>query len=596
MVSARGSIVTTQVSIKDGITPLSSLFSGARDNSLLVAKGEDRESNWFAFERDVGALAAVLRISGNESWLVAEMDPYALAVGIFAALHANCRAVLPANHQPGHLDDLATKTGGVITSVWDVSYTSTIIPTFGTGCGNSLSKLEMLDLEKAEIVLHTSGTTGDPVSIRKPLRCLDAEVTALHRAFSPAAAKPVLATVPPYHIYGLLFRILWPLASARPIYRDLISYPEELVSAAEREPGATLVTSPAFLKRALPVLELTRLKKVLGPVFSSGGPLPSDVAATYNAALSKPVAEVYGSTETGGIAFRSVFEADEQTPWQPLPTVAVRLESEQHLVAVRSPFLPEDGWYLSSDRARFLPDGRFILEGRADRIVKLEEQRVSLSEVERRLVACSSVNAARVVRLPDEVSRRQVLAAVIEPSATGWEALARDGKPAMRRSLQEALNPYLTAVVMPKRWRFVTQIPEDERGKTTDAALIALLMDNQGRRIEPVVLERQVTSEQLSLDLTLPRNLFYFEGHFDETQILPGVVQVSWAVDYAQKHFAFWPAFRRVEALKFFKVLHPDQRVTLDLEFNRQKGSLKFSFSDDTTKYSSGRIIFAAAS
>lgn len=596
MVSARGPIVTTQVSIKDGVTPLSRLFSVARDKSLLVAKGEGRASSWFSFERDVAALSAVLRTSDNESWLVAETDPYALAVGIFAALHANCQAVLPANHQPGHLDDLATKTGGVITNAEDVSYSSAIIPTFGAEWGNSISRLEVLDLQKAEIVLHTSGTTGDPVSIRKPLRCLDAEVAALHRAFSPAAAKAVLATVPPYHIYGLLFRILWPLATARPIYCDLISYPEELVSAAEREAGATLVTSPAFLKRALPVLDLTRLKKVLGPVFSSGGPLPPDVAATYNAALSEPVAEVYGSTETGGIAYRSVFEVELPTPWQPLPTVAVKLDSERQLIAVRSPFLLDDDWYLSSDRARFLPDGRFILEGRADRIVKLEEQRVSLSEVERRLVACSTVNAARVVRLPDEVSRRQVLAAVIEPSATGWEALEREGKPATRRALQDALSPYLTAVVMPKRWRFVTQIPEDERGKTTDAALIALLMNIQGRRVEPVISEREATSERLSLDLTLPRNLFYFDGHFDETPILAGVVQVSWAVDYAQKHFAFPPAFRRVEALKFFKILQPDQQVTLDLEYNRQKGSLKFSFSDDTTKYSSGRIIFEAAS
>ena len=174
----------------------------------------------------------------------------------------------------------------------------------------------------------------------KPLRCLEAEIAALTQSFAPHSDNTVLATVPPYHIYGLLFRVLWPLATERPFSTDLISYPDELSAAVENESGCMLISSPAFLKRALPVLDLVHLKKYLGPVFSSGGPLPSPVAATYNAALSEPVVEVYGSTETGGIAYRSVTEAETPALWRPLPNVEVSVDPKQQVLAIRSPFLP----------------------------------------------------------------------------------------------------------------------------------------------------------------------------------------------------------------------------------------------------------------
>jgi acyl-CoA synthetase (AMP-forming)/AMP-acid ligase II/3-hydroxymyristoyl/3-hydroxydecanoyl-(acyl carrier protein) dehydratase len=584
-------MATKQTIAVQDVTPISRLFTRPKDKELIVAVGDQETCDWQKFSRDVSVLATRLAVQSRCHWLVADTNAYALAVGVFAALHAGGHAVLPANLQRGHLTDLAAKVDGVVTSSVDLAGAVNI---FDTPPAGALIDLEPLDPENAKIILHTSGTTGDPVAEAKPLRCFDAEIRDLTQTFAPFRNETVHATVPPYHIYGLLFRVLWPLATARAFSMRLISYPEQLSSAAQESEGCMLVSSPAFLKRVLPVLDLNHLKTRLGAVFSSGGPLSSDVAAQYNATLTKPVVEVYGSTETGGIAYRSTTNADAPEPWHPLPSVTVAIDSDDGILSVRSPFLPQGDWHQTSDRASLQPDGRFVLAGRADRIVKLEEQRVSLTEIERRLDACNLVETARVVQLPVDAGKRQILGAVVEPTTDGWDKLATKGRRALRGILMDELKSHLTAIALPRQWRFVTRLPEDGRGKTSDAALLMLFEKDQGQRIEPVVLAQETGRDSLSLRLSLPNELFYFEGHFDEAPILPGVVQVDWAMEFAAVHFAIPEGRRRIEALKFFKILQAGAEVTLDLQYSPEKARLTFQYSTFETKFSSGRVIIEA--
>ena len=474
--------------MRQAVTPISRLFSVPHRDSDLVAAGAEREHDWMSFAHDVANLAARIKKFGGRIWLVADTDAYALAVGLFAALQAECQAMLPANLQHGHLADVAATADGVISSAEFLPDAENRLQTFDPTASADISALHALDPENGEIILHTSGTTGAPIAVHKPLHCFESEIAAQTEAFAPRPGRMVLATVPPYHIYGLLFRILWPLATERPFSTELISYPEELVLAAEKNSGSMFVASPAFLKRALPVLPLVHLKSFLGPVISSGGPLSPTVAAAYNSVLSEPLREIYGSTETGGIAYRSVMDSSAPALWQPLPTVEVAVDSEEQVLAIRSPMLPGKGWFHTDDRVELHSDGRFELKGRSDRVVNVEEVRVSLPEVERRLARCATVEAARVISLPGGNTERQILAAVIEPSNAGWEVLANQGRQAMRSLLLDALKPYFVSIVLPRKWRFVTRIPEDDRGKTSNAALAALFDEDPGRSVEPVVV------------------------------------------------------------------------------------------------------------
>ncbi|MCZ6773109.1 MAG: AMP-binding protein [Proteobacteria bacterium] len=577
------------------MTPIARLFAVPHGESEIVAARAGQRIDWNTFAHDVAGLATRISSSGSHRWLVADADAYALAVGVLAALQAECQPMLPANLQHGHLADLAATADGMISSTEPLPGATNWLQTFDSTSSGDVSWLHPLDSAKAEIILHTSGTTGIPVAVHKPLRCLEAEVSDVAETFSPEPGRMTLATVPPYHIYGFIYRVLWPLSTNRPFFADMISYPEELISAAEENSGGMLVSSPAFLRRALPVLDLDHLKNFLGPVLSSGGPLPPAVAAAYNAVLSQPVYEIYGSTETGGIAFRSVTDADAPAHWQPLPSVEVALDSKQEVLAVRSPMLPGNDWALSSDTVRLHSDGRFELKGRADRVVKIEEKRVSLPEVEHRLNECPTVEAARVVALAGEDNNRQILGAVIEPSIAGWEMLANAGRQSLRSLLLDALNPYLATIILPRKWRFVMRIPEDDRGKTSDAALAALFDENQGRRVEPEIVGRELEQDSVILHLHLPKDLFYFDGHFDEAPILAGVVQIDWAIGYAMEHFTIPEGFRRIEALKFFKVLMAGEDVKLDLRYDRAAGCLKFQYDGAETIHSSGRIVFEAS-
>lgn len=578
------------------LIPISDLFAVPRPDDQLVAADGHGPAAWRDFVRDVAGLAARIAAAPDSRpgrrWLVVEGDSYALAVGVFGTLQADCTPMLPANLQPGHLAELAATAYGVITATEPPSGTKNCLPTFDAASAGGTAALHALDPASVEIVLHTSGTTGVPLAVPKPLRLLEAEIASATQAFAPQPGLMTHATVPPYHIYGLIYRVLWPLATQRPFSADMIAYPEELVAAVGKNSGGMLISSPAFLRRALPALDLDRLKDFLGPVLSSGGPLPSNVAASYNAVLPARVTEVYGSTETGGIAYRAVTDAAAPELWNPLPDVEVRIDAEEDVLAIRSPMLPDDGWALCSDRANLHADGRFELLGRADRVVKIEEKRVSLPEIEQRLVACPSVEAARVIALPVAETQRQMLGAVIEPSAEGWDLLAASGKPALRNLLQDALKPYLSAVVLPRRWRFVTRLPEDERGKTSNGALVALFDEHQGRRVDPVVVDRATDEDTLVLHLQLPKELTYFDGHFDEAPILAGVVQIDWAIRFAREHFSITGSFRRIEALKFFKILMAGGSVTLDLGYDPANRRVTFRYHNGETNHSSGRIVF----
>ena len=75
-------------------------------------------------------------------------------------------------------------------------------------------------MHDTRLVIHTSGSNGEPVAIPRRLAQLDAEVRALQQAFGAGLDEAlVLGTVSHQHIYGLLFRVLWPLAAGRPARR-----------------------------------------------------------------------------------------------------------------------------------------------------------------------------------------------------------------------------------------------------------------------------------------------------------------------------------------------------------------------------------------
>ena len=109
--------------------------------------------------------------------------------------------------------------------------------------------------------------------------------------------------------------------------------------------------------------------------------------------------------------------------------------------------------------------------------------------------------------------------------------------------------------------------------------------------IYPDVLATNRTGDSVVLTLFIPEELLYFDGHFDLASLLPGVVQIDWAVHFGSQLFNFSGEFSRLEVIKFKEVISPNQQVVLTLQFKENKNKLLFSYQSDSGVCSSGRVV-----
>ena len=107
-----------------------------------------------------------------------------------------------------------------------------------------------------------------------------------------------------------------------------------------------------------------------------------------------------------------------------------------------------------------------------------------------------------------------------------------------------------------------------------------------------LAVRRTPDTDQVNIDLHVPAGLAHFAGHFPGLAILPGVVQIDWAVHFAREHFALDGEFTMLENIKFQAIVLPDARLELLLNWNAENRYLEFAFSGKTQKYSHGRLVF----
>jgi acyl-CoA synthetase (AMP-forming)/AMP-acid ligase II/3-hydroxymyristoyl/3-hydroxydecanoyl-(acyl carrier protein) dehydratase len=458
------------------------------------------------------------------------------------------------------------------------------------------------------LVVYTSGSTGSPVPIRKQLSQLTSELAALESQFGAGLhGADVVSTVSHQHIYGLLFRVLWPLHAGRPIHAARHEFPETLAPALAAR-RCVLLASPAHLKRLPEYLDWSGAREMVRTVFSSGGMLEPEAARHAADLLGRAPVEVYGSSETGGVAWRQrrMDAADEA--WTPLPGVDWRRDAGG-LLEVCSAHAGAHGWQPLADRVEesghdSAGRARFVLRGRADRIVKIEEKRVSLDAIEAALRATGLVRDARVLACPDSAGGaahgRQVLAAVVVPDGAGRALLEEGGKHALNARLRTLLAAGFEAVALPRRWRYLDSLPVNAQGKTTQAQLLALFERGNEDRARPrfpllKVLEQALDGDtpRMLLELTVPADLLYFDGHFTVAPVLPGVVQVDWAIRYGRRYFGLQGPFGGINALKFQQMIVPQRPVRLELVHDRAKGSIHFRYFSEAGVHASGRILIA---
>lgn len=108
----------------------------------------------------------------------------------------------------------------------------------------------------------------------------------------------------------------------------------------------------------------------------------------------------------------------------------------------------------------------------------------------------------------------------------------------------------------------------------------------------PVVLDQRRRETGLEIDVLIPPDLFYFRGHFPGFPILPGIVQLHWAITYGRSLLPSKALVPGTIQVKFRDVVRPGEHLQLTLAYNRSDRKLIFDWRSNTGPRSSGSIVF----
>ena len=110
----------------------------------------------------------------------------------------------------------------------------------------------------------------------------------------------------------------------------------------------------------------------------------------------------------------------------------------------------------------------------------------------------------------------------------------------------------------------------------------------------PEILSAQIDVESATIKLKISSGLHWFNGHFPDQPVLPGVVQLHWAVLFAQACFGFTAVPTEIKRLKFKKIVMPPQELELTVS-KHGSGEVQFEFSSPDATNSEGRLVFGGA-
>ncbi len=305
---------------------------------------------------------------------------------------------------------------------------------------------------RAELLkIFTGGSTGRPQIWGKTGENIFSESLFLASCFEVTAQDCIMATIPPYHIYGLLFSVVLPLVSSASVINKTPSFPNEIVLVAKKEKVTIMASVPAHYR----VLRDAKKNMSLRLAFSSAGMLDAADNDAFCRNNKMGVIEVYGSTETGGVAMRNRWCGADL--FSPFPTIDWKIVAGR--LAVRSPYISpdlvvdEEGFFIAGDRAEARGINQFSLKGRADTVTKVGGKRVDLEEIRFLIKKAPGVSDCVVVAVPESGGREHQITALIQGHKVRPDMI--------KKKLANSLEPY----ALPRRIKTVDLIPVKENGK-----------------------------------------------------------------------------------------------------------------------------------
>jgi len=323
-----------------------------------------------------------------------------------------------------------------------------------------------IDPDAPLLKLYTGGSTGKPNVWTKTVENIIGEALFHVGVHDISQDDVVVATVPPYHIYGLLFSVAVPLLAGARVADQTCGFPHEIVNLVT-DTGATILVSVPAHFRALKGHDFP--DHGLRLAFSSAGVLDEADERDFRQRNNVFLMEVYGSTETGGIAFRC--RGRDENFFSPFTVIETHIAEES--LKIRSPFISPEivlddlGFYLVPDRVKQCSGNTFAILGRSDTVVKIAGIRVDLDQVGAVLKTMDGIRDALVLARAVPRGRAFDICALVEGNCTHTD-------------IRQFLSGRLEAVAHPRRIKVVDHMPMTRSGKYDRVAVAALFEKDEG--------------------------------------------------------------------------------------------------------------------
>jgi acyl-coenzyme A synthetase/AMP-(fatty) acid ligase len=316
-------------------------------------------------------------------------------------------------------------------------------------------------------LLLTSGTTGMPKPVAKNAKALLGEIRSLRAVLQIDPGACFVSTVPLEHMFGYTFGFWLPRLSGASTHPQRVVLPEDLrkLCDAARRP-LWIITTPAHL-RAYTALDIA-FRNVAG-VICATAPLSSSLARQAARGFGAALTEIYGSTETGAIAWR-MRRADEagEPWWTPLPGIDIGLDAGGR-AHCRVAHLDHA---VTLDDRLDLCDAGFKISGRGTDIVKVGGKRHSLAALDALLASVPGVIDGAYYFPDDDPDRA--------PARPAAFVVLQAGTPVS--GVLDRMRELVDEVFLPRPVFQVDALPRAETGKLGRAALDALYQECRTRR------------------------------------------------------------------------------------------------------------------
>ncbi len=443
---------------------LSRLLQGPKNPAREFMSGGARFGDVYAMASSFCAQFAEVENRDVPICLAAESRGV-IAAALLAALASGRVLVLPHSFSARALrqmQDLTGFTAAIVDVERQLSYGTQMLTAESGGAAQPLPHTDC-SVDAELLQLFTGGSTGAPKIWSKTAANIFGEALFMASRYGICDGDRIAASITPYHIYGLLFSVVIPLVASATVLAETPSFPAEIADCVQKESATVLASVPAHY-RALRGRETGASLRL---AFSSAGMLAEEDNESFCANSGVGIVEVYGSTETGGLATRNRSRGEHY--FSPLDAVQWQIREER--LHVRSPFVSpdvpvnKDGWFLSGDKVRLQgkENSMFSLHGRADAITKVGGERVDLDEIRDLLQKMEEIDECVVVPLAEKTGRGIRIAALVRGDTVDLE------------QIKHILSVSLEPAALPKIIKSVPQIPVSPNGKYDRDAIVQLL-------------------------------------------------------------------------------------------------------------------------